>query len=221
LLALHARCCQIVYASADFIHFCAAAAAVMQGPVTWSWPQQQLYAPATAPALPSIICCTWDESFHAQQGDAAATQHAAADLAAAVPSAKVTRGRRTSTSTAAAAAKEASSQPQQQQQQAAGAVALQPRLAVIHVSDHLPGAHVLAGLQPLLQDACRSNVLFESKRCHTELSHWGLQLAGEPGWVDERMQARMGTAVRVLLESTINHVQHVQQAVLATFEAQM
>jgi hypothetical protein len=156
----------------------------LQGPVTWSWPQQQLYAPATAPALPSIICCTWDEPVHAQQATAAAVQHAAADAAAGAPKAKATRRRLTSTSSAAAAAaavaREASSQPQQQQQQqAAEAVALQPRLAVLHISDQLPGPQVLAALQPLLQDAGRSNVLFESKRCHTELRHWGLQLAGE------------------------------------------
>jgi hypothetical protein len=74
-------------------------------------------------------------------------------------------------------AREGSSQPQQQQH-AADAVVLQPRLAVVHISDQLPGPQVLAALQPLLQDASRSKVLFESKRCHTELSHWGLQLAG-------------------------------------------
>jgi hypothetical protein len=86
-----------------------------------------------------------------------------------------------STSSAAAADSEsASGQPdQQQQQQAAADVVLQPRLALIHVDAQLPGAQVLAGLQPLLQDAGRCNVFFESKRCHTEMHHWGLQLAGE------------------------------------------
>jgi hypothetical protein len=68
---------------------------------------------------------------------------------------------------------------QQQQQAAAGIVVLQPRLALICADGLLPGAQVLACLQPLLQDAGRSNVFFESKRCHTELHHWGLQLAGE------------------------------------------
>jgi hypothetical protein len=155
----------------------AAAMAALQGPVTWSWPQQQLYAPAAAPALPSIICCTWDEPVHAQQATAAAAQPAAADVAAVAPTTKATRRRRTSTSSAAAAAA-ANNQPQQQQP-AADAVALQPRLAIVHTSDQLPGPQVLAGLQPLLQDAACSNVLFESKRCHTELRHWGLQLAGE------------------------------------------
>ncbi|KAF6260996.1 hypothetical protein COO60DRAFT_1459402 [Scenedesmus sp. NREL 46B-D3] len=61
---------------------------------------------------------------------------------------------------------------------AAGVKVLQPRLVLICTDEQLSGSQVLDGLQLLLQDAGRSNVFFESKRCFTELKHWGLQLAG-------------------------------------------
>lgn len=72
-------------------------------------------------------------------------------------------------------------QHQHQIQLAPGQQYLMPQLALVCPNDCMQGDHVLSTLRPLLEDLSRPKVMFESKRCYTELRHWGIQLAGEAG----------------------------------------
>jgi hypothetical protein len=52
-------------------------------------------------------------------------------------------------------------------------------MAVVVLNEQLTLEQLLSAVQPLLSDAARPKAMFESKRCCTELRHWGVKLAGD------------------------------------------